>query len=263
MNPEDIIGNKKDLEKILKEVEKNSPPNKESSSEETRQEKTPQRQVPPFMKPGRSQGVQNPFSNNSQQIDSEDEELQEEQEEFDTNYDGKNDFQSQYQEDDQNGFPSQTQSRLPFNPRGRSNFPYANQPSDELTSQELGKLLVENLWGFALGILMKTYKTAVERGLTDEVKFIRTDVQNFVGAKGRHRFRSIPHQSIQDFIDECVASNDSLDDEEYLLEKTMREQYGKSGTVEAIIQGANDYHKARENRDLFPYESSGNDHSDW
>ncbi|MEK6863236.1 MAG: hypothetical protein AABW53_00910 [Nanoarchaeota archaeon] len=129
-----------------------------------------------------------------------------------------------------------------------SGFPPINQPQNGSSSVQLGQLLKDNLWGFALGILMNSYKQSVAEGYEEEARFIRTDVQRFVQQKGRHRFRPIPYDSIQDFIDECVSSDVILDDEEYLTEKSMREEYHKSGTVDALIRSANGYHEARANK---------------
>lgn len=120
--------------------------------------------------------------------------------------------------------------------------------SKTLSAHELGQLLENNIWGYALGMYMRSYEYAVQNGLEGEAKFIRTDVQKFVEAKGRHRFRPIPYKQIQDFIDECVNSSEVLDDEEFRMEWMMRIGNRFEQTLDDLIKDANQYHKARRNR---------------
>lgn len=139
-----------------------------------------------------------------------------------------------------------------FTSKNTSYFSYANEKGRELSSQELGQLLTNNLEGFVLGVLMGAYHYAVAQGVSDDAQFIRTDVQRFVIQNGRHKFRSVPYGSIQNFIDECVTSGDVLNDEEYIFEKMMRDRYDNSGTVDLLIKKANNYLRGNAHRETPP-----------
>ena len=241
MKQEDILGDLGDLEEILKEVAKNpidksgtgettsktsaSSIKRTKNSEEIDDESLDHDQQPPNT-PGNYQPIVSPYPAlppaSQQPLDN----FSETQEDSTQEY-----FQSYHR----------------------------YQRGDELSQHELENLLKENLFGFALVILIRRYEVLGEEDAEEaaEARFIRTDVQRFIQQKGRHKFRAIPYALIQEFIDECVASNDVLTDQEYVIEKAEREYYNSQATIDTLVRNANRYHEARAKKDNYENDFGG------
>lgn len=246
MKPEDIVGEMQDLEKILSEASKVSSPIVQPRANQPRAAKV---KIPSVIYKG-------PDDN-----DDADEESQPDYSEPVSSPTGPSNSQSfpesQYPDDNLGPYPAGSDRTRNYDSPYFADSDYYTK-NGELSSHELGRLLQKNIWGFAMGVLMNTYYDAVDQGMEEEATFIRTDVQNFVQQKGRHKFRSIPYQSIQDFIDECVGSSDVLDNDEYMLEKYSRESFS-CGTVDALIKKADGYHEARRKGEFSELDEFGRD----